>query len=957
MVQKTQSFEQTMDWDAALSAGNHAAYASLRSAYAASDNAPTLIVGDLLFGHWASLTSVLSDLIGSVSDVATKQRIRQQLDSAAWQDALDALIDTLGEPLVASLLCQRLATSRNQFNQIGPGPQLVAAALLAPRCVITTAWHGLMELTYDFGGQHAIAVTPSNETAMQSIDASEDEPIVLHPLGMASGNGASNDRLILTRAQYDRTYSSSDGNNAFTTALQHAMHDHPLLLIGHALPHDDASAQQDPTHMLDLVQQFGDARRTRIAIIPAPADPRQRDEQLRFLGSYGITPIMTDPAQGDALYIVLKRLLQDTNPEASMRLHARELAADAEALDLDASATDDAIKAWQRTLNTYEQLASQFSHLRPWYRALIAQTRVRLGLAYTRSSQHAQAARQYEMAASIYVSLIRLGKADRHSDYRSRQAGTLNNLANAYAALQRYEDAEHAYDEAIGLLGQQLAETGSDEASAMLALALHNIADLHRDARQYQQAEREYREAVDRYRRLAGAKPDAYSPHLADTLNGLANLHRRMRAYEQAEDEYNEALRIWDQLDRTHPSTYQGRAAQTLNNLAILYKDTGTLAKAEETLQQALTIRRRLLSDHANASPFGVAQTLNNLANVHTAMHQYDKADKEYREALGKFRKLNGSSADELAYLSNVAQTIRNLADLHRRTGDWKQAYDECLTALDHYRRLAEANPRVYRSEVAATLSGLAMLQQDQRKYQQATANMQEALSILRDLAADDRATWQPAVAEALIRLAKLHRTTEQYDRSGSEYREALSILEALEADHPGDYQARVASAQNGYGIMLTSAKRYDEAESMLKAALKTRQSLAADNLRRYGSSEAGSWNNLANLHRNMQRFGDAIEEYERSIRLYRRLDAGDRYLKQLRRTTNSLYYCRLNQIDSMPRADVPDALYASAARTALDLADLNERLGDGRRATSLRSTAEGLRQRMRDNGVDAMSA
>ncbi len=79
-------------------------------------------------------------------------------------------------------------------------------------------------------------------------------------------------------------------------------------------------------------------------------------------------------------------------------------------------------------------------------------------------------------------------------------------------------------------------------------MTLNNLANLQFDLHNYEEAERNYLEALDIYRRLAEASPDAYLPDVATTLNNLAVLQRNLNRYEEAERNYLEALDIYRRL-------------------------------------------------------------------------------------------------------------------------------------------------------------------------------------------------------------------------------------------------------------------------------------------------------------------------------------------------------------------------------------------------------------------------
>ena len=73
----------------------------------------------------------------------------------------------------------------------------------------------------------------------------------------------------------------------------------------------------------------------------------------------------------------------------------------------------------------------------------------------------------------------------------------------------------------------------------------------------YDVAEGEFVEALDIFKGLAKANPDAYQSDLAGILNNLANLHSHLDRYDVAEGEYAEALEIFRVLANETPVEYQ----------------------------------------------------------------------------------------------------------------------------------------------------------------------------------------------------------------------------------------------------------------------------------------------------------------------------------------------------------------------------------------------------------------
>ncbi len=133
-------------------------------------------------------------------------------------------------------------------------------------------------------------------------------------------------------------------------------------------------------------------------------------------------------------------------------------------------------------------------------------------------------------------------------------------------AIETYETLRNAYTE-----------------PADVASTLNNLAILYSDTQRMKLAEDAYAEALDNYRKLAAANPEAYLPDVAMTLNNLAILYRDTQRMKLAEDAYAEALDNYRKLATANPEAYLPYVATSLNNLAILYSATQRMKLAEDS--------------------------------------------------------------------------------------------------------------------------------------------------------------------------------------------------------------------------------------------------------------------------------------------------------------------------------------------------------------------------------------
>ncbi|WP_299654217.1 tetratricopeptide repeat protein [uncultured Tateyamaria sp.] len=153
----------------------------------------------------------------------------------------------------------------------------------------------------------------------------------------------------------------------------------------------------------------------------------------------------------------------------------------------------------------------------------------------------------------MLVSLARLefGEQD------PKTATALNNLAESYRSLGRFEEAEPLYREALEIDRDVLDERHPD-----YAIRLNNLAGLLRDTGRFEEAEPLFREALEIGREVLGGR----HPDVAVRLNNLADLLQDTGRIEEAEPLFREALAMSEAVfGSDHPQTQTVR-----KNLDIL---------------------------------------------------------------------------------------------------------------------------------------------------------------------------------------------------------------------------------------------------------------------------------------------------------------------------------------------------------------------------------------------------
>ena len=204
------------------------------------------------------------------------------------------------------------------------------------------------------------------------------------------------------------------------------------------------------------------------------------------------------------------------------------------------------------------------------------------------------------------------------------------------------------------------------------------------------------REAVELYRALAEASPQAYTPDLAMSLNNLANVlsevgERSIRRQRQMciRDRYRG-------LAEAFPQAYTTNLALSLNNLANILSEVGDREGALVAAREAVELYRGLAEASPQAYTPDLAASLNNLANLLSAVGKVNDALVAAREAVALYRGL--AEASPAAYAPRLAGSLNNLADILAAGGRSEEAQAVFVEGIDRFSPAVRARLLVTRA-------------------------------------------------------------------------------------------------------------------------------------------------------------------------------------------------------------------------------------------------------------------
>jgi CHAT domain-containing protein/tetratricopeptide (TPR) repeat protein len=314
----------------------------------------------------------------------------------------------------------------------------------------------------------------------------------------------------------------------------------------------------------------------------------------------------------------------------------------------------------------------------------------------------------------------------------------ITDLADQYAAAQRWEEASNAYRMAI-----ERARGAKPEIKGELFLQWARVLESHDDLIP---AEQYYRDALGQFQRL-----NIESVSAASVLSNIGVVLLKQGNLPDAEAAIQEALIAAEKLA---PGSKQVVVA--LVNLAVIFQNRGDLALAENYYQRALRIEVR--------SPNLISQyslTLTNIGTLRFARSDPRGAEHYFRSALSAAEQVHPDSLD-------VATVLADLSHAVLEQGRFRAAQRYAQRALTIRERNSPGA-----LAVALSFLDLGKISKRRNDWLAAERYYREALRITKQLPPP-----HPEVATALRAVADLLILRGDLVEAEAYSREAISIIE-----------------------------------------------------------------------------------------------------------------------------------------------------------------------------------
>jgi esterase/lipase superfamily enzyme len=267
--------------------------------------------------------------------------------------------------------------------------------------------------------------------------------------------------------------------------------------------------------------------------------------------------------------------------------------------------------------------------------------------------------RDWKQAAATAATKYALQLAKfRYGPDHPNVGSALNDLAELYESLDRYDEAEPLYNRSLAIRDIALGPDHPD-----VAASLNSCAEFYRRQGRYAEAEVLHERSLAIRTKALG--PD--HPCVGTSLYNLAGVYRSQGRHVEAEPLYKLSLAIREKaLGSDHPNV-----GSCLNDLALLYQEQGRHAEAEPLYKRSLAICEKAFGpDHPE-----VGQCLNNIAGLHCQQGRYAETEPLYERAIAIFEKASGPDHPSLA------MSLNNLAALYFQQGRYAEAEPLCTRA------------------------------------------------------------------------------------------------------------------------------------------------------------------------------------------------------------------------------------------------------------------------------------
>jgi tetratricopeptide (TPR) repeat protein/tRNA A-37 threonylcarbamoyl transferase component Bud32 len=386
------------------------------------------------------------------------------------------------------------------------------------------------------------------------------------------------------------------------------------------------------------------------------------------------------------------------------------------------------------------------------------------------------------------------------------------------------------------------------------ARAFHRVGDIYRYLERYPDAETAYQQAIESFLQLKGEKPDDVNvvQHLAQSYNNLGILYRAMRRPEQAEKAHRNALDIRLQLDRDHPEQirHQANLAQSYYNLAGLCRSAKRFEEAEKYYRKNLELNEKLIvanpkdPDHR----YDLARVYESMGGLYLDQNHPEDKERVLVKAIDILEEVLGEHRSVTKYQYLMSSCQMGLGNVY--LARWRKVKDQLARrrwaeqtevsyrkAIQYAESLVEDQPfnPDYQMQLIASSYNLGLFYRESRRGKEAEALYEKVLLAHKVLALEypNKSSYAAGLGISYSNLGNCITANGRPEAALALYAEGVRGLEqALVKDKTNSYLRKcLRDALVGWANALTRLARHHEALRCWDRALKLEDARGQENL------------------------------------------------------------------------------------------------------------------------------
>ena len=336
--------------------------------------------------------------------------------------------------------------------------------------------------------------------------------------------------------------------------------------------------------------------------------------------------------------------------------------------------------------------------------------------------------------------------------------------------------------------------------------------------------------------------------------NNIGNVKKKLGLFKEAEEMYIRALSHEREI---YGNKVHKHIAHNYQNLGILYDDLNDFRKAEESYKEVEYQYEEIYGEEPNSY---VANFYTNFGGLYHTKADYTKAEELYTKSLNMFNQLSDNKPN-----LEVAKCYNNLGNLYSNQGEYKKGrkmYEKTLEIYLKYYGEA-AHP-----DVAMCYNNLGNNYSDTGELESAEEMHLKALKQREKIYGNNP---HPDIAASYNNLGNVYQEQHNYLKAEKMYEFAFN--QRIKIYGENELHLDIAGCYHNFGFLYSEMNYLNTAELLYLKALDLKLKIC--NNEPY-PEVAMTKNNLGLLYDEQCLYGKAIQQYEESLLIMRKVHKGN---------------------------------------------------------------------------------